>query len=370
MDKWLENIADIEALEDITLDSKLVDALYQQHDSQRKYNNDRPIHFYLPSFRTHQTSELNACHANRWPAVSITGARCRLNCDHCRAEILKPMIAAETPEALWRLTNDLVSNGSRGMLLTGGSNIRNEVEYDTYYSIIRRIKDEFPFFKLALHTGLVNEDMATSMAQAGVDVAMMDIIGSQETITHVYHLKRSVDDFEFSLQSLVGSGMRVVPHIVIGLHYGKLLGEWYALEMLQRHLPDAAVFVVVMPQYANPKKKFETPDPSEVGRFFLDARKAVDELPLLLGCARPSGEVKTQIDAYATMAGFEGIAHPADGMVELAMRLDRKVKVSSSCCSIGLGDGEFLFDETRELLNDSVPSRLNSKLGNIKIAAL
>jgi hypothetical protein len=38
------------------------------------------------------------------------------------------------------------------------------------------------------------------------------------------------------------------------------------------------------------------------------------------------------------MAGFNGIAHPADGMVELAVRLGRQVQVTPSCCSIAVGE--------------------------------
>ena len=45
-----------------------------------------------------------------------------------------------------------------------------------------------------------------------------------------------------------------------------------------------------------------------------------------------------EIDSYAVMAGLNGIAHPADGMVELAARLEREVRVTPACCSIAIGD--------------------------------
>jgi hypothetical protein len=62
-----------------------------------------------------------------------------------------------------------------------------------------------------MHTALVDDDIALSMEQAGIDAAMMDVIGSQDTITQVYHLRRSVDDFEATLESLVKTNMKVVP---------------------------------------------------------------------------------------------------------------------------------------------------------------
>lgn len=337
MTSWRELVQAVEPLQDLYLHPELVATL------ERDWNGPvdqaiPPVHFYTPTFKSYQTSELKTCGKNAWPAISITGGDCKLQCDHCKASILEPMIPARTPEDLWRAVNEIIEDGAQGMLLTGGSNHRNEVEYAPYYDTIRRIKDEFPQFRIAAHAALVGDDAALSMEQAGIDVAMMDVIGAQETITQVYHLRRSVADFEATLESLVRTRMKVVPHIVIGLHYGRMLGEWKALEIIQRHLPDAVVLVVVMPFYASEKKPFATPDSGEVGHFFRTARAALPTTPLLLGCARPPGEARMQIDTYAVMAGLDGIAHPADGAVELAARLGRRVRVTPACCSIVVGD--------------------------------
>jgi len=334
---WQRLVQAVEPLQDLELDQDLVAAL-EQDGHRFSEGAVPPVHFYTPTFKSYQTSELKSCGKNAWPAVSVTGGDCKLQCDHCKAAILEPMIPARTPEDLWRVVNGLIEDGALGLLLTGGSNHRNEVEYAPYYPTIRRIKDSHPEFRIAAHAALMDADAALSMAHAGVDVAMMDVIGAQETITNVYHLRRSVDDFERTLENLVRTPMRVVPHIVIGLHYGRMLGEWRALEIIQRHLPDAVVLVVVMPFYAPEKKPFVTPDSTEVGRFFQAARKALPGTPLLLGCARPPGESRMQIDSYAVMAGLDGIAHPADGAVELAARLGRRVRVTPACCSIVVGD--------------------------------
>jgi lipoyl synthase len=337
MSRWSELVQAVEPLQDVPLHADLVQAL-ERDWRDPAHGPIPPVHFYTPTFKTYQTSELSSCGKNAWPAVSITGGDCKLQCDHCKAKILEPMIPARTPEELWRVVNGLVEDGALGLLLTGGSNHRNEVEYAPFYDTIRRIKDNFPHFRIAAHAALVDDDGARSMEQSGIDVAMMDVIGAQETITRVYHLKRSVDDFEATLESLVRTRMRVVPHIVIGLHYGEMLGEWKALEIIQRHQPDAVVLVVVMPFYAPVKHPFATPDSETVGHFFQSARAALPDIPLLLGCARPPGQAKMQIDTYAVMAGLDGIAHPADGSVELAARLGRRIRITPACCSIIVGD--------------------------------
>ena len=328
---WLNLARQIEPLEGIALDAALVGEMQCRNGAMPA------ISFYTPTFKSYSSSEIAACGKSAWPAFSITGPDCKLQCDHCKGKVLHGMIPVRSAEDLWREVNRQIERGARGMLLTGGSNHRNEVEYGPYYPTVRRIKDHFPAFKIALHTALVDRAAARCMEDSGVDAAMMDVIGAQETITQVYHLKRSVDDFERSLESLVATGLRVVPHIVLGLHYGRLLGERRALEMVRRHRPSALVLVVVMPFYAPALRPFSVPPGREVGQFFLDARQALPDIPLQLGCARPAGRAKAEIDAYAVMAGLDGIAHPADGMVELAARLGRNARVVAACCSMAVG---------------------------------
>lgn len=346
MSAWLDIVENVEPLDGLQLNGSLVQEMENQFAGLQGERVGR-VNFYTPTFKTYATSEISGCGKSAWPAMSITGGDCKLQCDHCKAKILEPMIPVRTPEALWSQVNEQIASGAQGMLLTGGSNYRNEVEYDAFYPVIRKIKNSFPQFKIAMHTALVDMDIARRMEDSGIDAAMMDVIGAQDTISQVYHLRRTVDDFEKTLEYLVSTQMKVVPHIVIGLHYGQLLGEWQALEMIQRHVPQAVVLVVVMPFYAPENRPFETPDSAEVGRFFMDARKALPDVPLLLGCARPPGRVKAEIDSYAVMAGLNGLAHPTDGMVELAVRLSRDVRVTPACCSIAIGD-EVMAIETED----------------------
>jgi uncharacterized radical SAM superfamily protein len=349
MSAWREAVASIEALEAARLDAALV-ARLESAPTGARY-----IHFYTPTFKAYSTSEIGSCAKSAWPAVSITGGECKLQCDHCRAKVLEPMIAARTPGDLWRLVNESIEAGAKGMLLTGGSNHRDEVEYGAFLPAVRRIKDAFPQFRIAVHTALVGREMAQRLEAAGIDAAMLDVIGAQDTVAQVYHLRRPVADFERSLEHLVSTSLKVVPHIVLGLHYGRMLGEWNALEMIARHRPAALVLVVVMPFYAPEGRPFATPASDGVGRFFMDARAALPGTPILLGCARPAGRAKAEIDAYAVMAGLEGIAHPAEGVVELALRLGREVKVTPSCCSIAVGE-EVL------ALEDAAAARIDPRL--------
>ena len=330
---WIKVARGIEALEDAPFDEDMVERLQKGAD----FSALRPIRFSTPTFKEFSSEELSGCSKNSFPAFSITAGACALMCDHCEANILDPMIPATSPEMLEEKVRDLVLlQNLQGFLLSGGSNRRNEIAYERYYPVIEKLKTEFPHLRIAIHSALLDEARAKRMETAGVDTAMMDVIGAQETIRDVYHLDRSVDDFEATLASLCSTSMEVVPHIVIGLHYGRTMGEANALDICARHGIHALVLVVVMPFYAK-TGTFSAPATRDVGEIFLEARQRLANKQVLLGCARPPGMARRVIDSYAVMAGLDGIAFPADGMVALADVIGRPYHQEHACCSIKLG---------------------------------
>jgi uncharacterized radical SAM superfamily protein len=332
---WLDSIQAIEDLEDAEFDAGLVAEMQRRSNGQPQ----RLVRFSTPTFKEYESSELQSCGKNSFPAFSITAGGCALMCDHCEAKILEPMIPAVKPEILDRKVRDLVEReGLQGFLLSGGSNKRNEINYSRFYPVIEKLKRDFPFLRVAIHTALTDEAGAREMESAGVDTAMLDVIGAEETIRDVYHLDRPVEDFEKTLQAICATSMQVSPHIVIGLHYGRILGEDRALDIIARSSAQALVLVVIMPFYAKPGT-FVTPSTRDVGQTFLAAREKLGDRQVLLGCARPPGMHKRVTDAYAVMAGLDGIAFPADGAVSVANAIGRPFHQAHACCSIKLGQG-------------------------------
>jgi len=334
MTTWLDAIAGIEDLEDAEFDAGLV----ADYEARASVSAMRPIRFSTPTFREYESTELEGCGKNSFPAFSITAGACGLNCDHCQKKILEPMIPATDPGMLDARVRDLVETQQlSGFLLSGGSNKKNEIPYSRYMPVVERLKRDFPYLRIAVHSALLDERRAKEMESAGVDTVMMDVIGAQDTIREVYKLDRPVEDFEATLAALCSTSMEVTPHIVIGLHYGRILGEANALDIVSRYAVNALVLVVIMPFYAKPGT-FETPGTSDVGRIFLEARERIPDRQVLLGCARPPGMHKRVTDAYAIMAGLDGIAFPADGAVAVAHTIGRPFEQAHSCCSIKLGN--------------------------------
>ena len=81
---WLEEVAAIEDLEDAEFDAELV----SEFEQRARGVSPRPIRFSTPTFKEYETSELEGCGKNSFPAFSITAAACGLNCDHCQKKIL------------------------------------------------------------------------------------------------------------------------------------------------------------------------------------------------------------------------------------------------------------------------------------------
>lgn len=330
MTTWLDKIQDIEPFDDLPLDRSIVAAL----ETEARDRPLGPLRFFTPTFRSYASEELAGCGKASYPAFSITGGACALNCDHCQAKILDPMIPATSPAELDRRVRDLITfKDLRGFLLSGGSNRRNEVPYDRYYPTIERLKREFPYLRIAVHTALVDKPRARRMESAGIDVAMMDVIGAEETVRDVYHLNRPVADFEATLAALCETSMEIVPHVVIGLHYGQVRGENHAIEMISRYPVSALVLVIVVPYYAPAERPFAIVSPEDAARVFVAARRHVRNAPVQLGCIRPAGRHKLITDAYAVMAGFDGIAYPAEGTVALARAIGRPIEQAHACCS-------------------------------------
>jgi len=330
---WLDELTGIEDLEDAEFDAALVAEFERRKDVAVA----RPIRFSTPTFKEYETTELEGCGKNSFPAFSITAGECGLNCDHCQKKILEPMIPATNPSMLDAKVRELIETQAlSGFLLSGGSNRRNEIPYGRYLPVIEKLKHDFPDLKVAVHTALLDAARARAMEAAGVDTVMLDVIGAQETIEQVYKLARPVEDFEATLAALCATSMEVTPHIVIGLHYGRILGEANALDIVSRYDINALVLVVIMPFYARPGT-FVTPATADVGRIFLEARERLPAQQVLLGCARPPGMHKRVTDAYAIMAGLDGIAFPADGAVSVAHSIGRPFEQAHSCCSIKVG---------------------------------
>ena len=297
----------------------------------------KEVHFFAPGLKRYETAEFFPAEPQAFIPISITGAECALQCDHCRGKLLESMRTVRAKSELYELCRGLASSGTKGILISGGADALGRVPLQRYADEIGRIKELG--LKVLVHTGLVDEVLAQALAEAQVDGAMLDIIGAEETIKQVYHLQASLADYEASLANLGRHGVPAMPHVVVGLHYGRILGEEQALRMVARYPLAALVLVVLNPLVGTPMEGVRPPGVASIGRLFMLARQLFPQTPVMLGCARPAGERKRAIERLAIGAGFDGVAYPSDEAVRYARRKGYVPRFHEQCCAI-MPDGE------------------------------
>jgi lipoyl synthase len=236
-------------------------------------------------------------------------------------------------EDLFDLAVSLKRQGSEGLLVSGGSTRAGGVPLLGHLKHVPRIKEELGMTVIA-HSGVVSPQLAQGLADAGVDGVMLDIIGADETIRDVYHLDLTTADFERSLALLAERSLRIIPHIVCGLHYGKFLGEHRALEMISRYPVSTLIIVVLVPLVGTPMAHLPPPPVEDLVDFFAEARAAMPTTKVNLGCARPLGAMKQELDEAAIDHGLNGIAYPADGAIAYARSKGLEPKLYEYCCSL------------------------------------
>ncbi|MBI4635585.1 MAG: radical SAM protein [Candidatus Rokubacteria bacterium] len=296
------------------------------------------IHFYAPGLKRYRTAEYGGQDPDRFVSISVTGSECALACDHCNARVLKGMVPLKGVR-LFDLCAEVRARGARGVLVSGGCDRRGRVPLLRHAADLRRARRELGL-TIRVHPGLADEETAAALGEVDLDGAMLDVIGDEATIREVYHLDVRVEEYGRAMERLERYGVPLVPHIILGLHYGTFRGEWRALEMVGARHPKLLVLVVLMPLYGTAMARTAPPPVEQIGRFFEDARRALPGTPITLGCARPLGPVKREIDRLAVDAGLSGIAYPAEGIVAYARSRGLRPEFHDACCGVNSLGGE------------------------------
>jgi len=300
-----------------------------QSVKQKKFG--KKIHFYAPSFMYYKTSYYHSSPTD-FPTISMTGASCALKCKHCDGKVLNAMYSATTPEKLFNLCKQLERKGALGCLISGGCLPDGSVPLGKFIDIIDKVKRELGL-TVIVHTGMIDFNTAERLRNAGVDAALIDIIGSDETIREIYRLNVTVKAYEDSLKALHEARVDFVPHVIVGLHYGKLKGELYALQMISKHQPSALVIIAFMPIRGTEMEEVAPPKPTEIAKIMATARLMFPQTPIALGCMRPKGKHRIQTDILAIKAGVNAIAFPTEEAIEFAKKRRDEINFSSLCCS-------------------------------------
>ena len=264
-----------------------------------------------------------------FPAISVTGDECSLQCDHCRAHYLKGMMPAPNPADLIKIAKELDAGGAEGMLVSGGCDKNGKIPLAPFLPALKRIKLETKL-KVNLHTGLVDDEEASAIADANVDCISFDLVQDPEAIRKRLHLSCGPEAYAGTLTSLFTADIKsVVPHLLVGLSGEEDRFEIAAIEMAAKNPIDGLVILSLMPTKGTPMEGSQSPSDDHLLEIVERAVDALD-VPIILGCMRPRGNWELEIKAIGL--GVRRIAMPSPKTEVWAKAQGYGIIKRSSCC--------------------------------------
>ncbi|MGC7873338.1 radical SAM protein [Desulfosporosinus sp. SYSU MS00001] len=289
------------------------------------------IWFSAPGAK-HYENRYYANHKHYFVNLSVTGEACACRCDHCSGKLLQNMVPAPTPLKMRQVIDQLQDIGCRGILVSGGANSQGEVPLLPFLDSLAYASQKG--LKVLVHSGIITRETAMALKAAHVDQVLMDVIGDQETIHQVYHLDRRPEDYLRAMFFCREADLNIAPHVVIGLHYGQIRGEIQALEMIQQAQPKTIVLVILTPSNGTVMAGLEPPALDQASEVIAQARIMNPDIPITLGCARPSGQYKRIIEIQAVDCGVNGIAYPHEATIDYAQNRGLQTVFTEECCSL------------------------------------
>jgi len=264
----------------------------------------------------------------KYPSISITGNYCSLMCDYCRGRYLSSMKKVSTPKELYDLVKMLYKDGIKGILISGGFNSEGFLTIEPYIHVIKDIKKDFRVV-VSVHTGLISRSLAIKLRDAGVDIVDYELVVDDYVIKEVMHLKsRGHEDFIKTYDELIKYGPPyIIPHILIGANYGKVLTEFKAIDILRDYNPPITVLLILKPTENTPMTNVKVSVDDVVEVFKYVRRRLNSEIAL--GCMRPL-EMKYTLDFKLSESGLiNRIVNPLRKFIDKF-----QVENIETCCSL------------------------------------
>lgn len=267
--------------------------------------------------RTHFPDEITWS----WPldtaVLSLTGSHCALDCAHCGGHYLRGM------RPIW----DAEPDGSRSCLVSGGCDPAGRVPVLAHLDRVRAWREGRT---MNWHVGLVSEAEMETIAPL-VDVISFDFVGDEATVREVYGLEHGVETYVETYR-LLRRYARTLPHVTIGLRGGELGHERRAFELLRELGADGLVLLVFIPTPGTRYADRQPPAVPAVAELVAEARLSFPDVPLYLGCMRPKGRYRDELDPLAVRAGVNVLVSPSRPARRLAGELGLAVREMRECC--------------------------------------
>jgi uncharacterized radical SAM superfamily protein len=322
---------------------------------------------------------------NSFLNISLTGKKCELMCSHCKARLLSDMVDINSSdfvnsldfvlqggskpkenrilEIILRYQNNhaesvegaakdgktkcpgwgrgqVQGQGTQttvnGILISGGFDSMGGLPIDErILTEIKEVKKEYgQEMKVFMHLGFTDRQMAESLYEIGIDGVLVNIFSDKHSIEEIYNLKGCGPGmFYKNARLLKEAGLRVSPHLVIGLGDGSLSGEYRSLEEIARSGADSCVFAIA--KNLSKHNRFVIPEikPLDIVKLFEYAKNIMPDVPVILGCARPHGQEFEKMEIELIKLGISVIAFPSGRALDYAKDNNYSFHFEEQCCA-------------------------------------
>lgn len=250
--------------------------------------------------------------------IPIAISKCKLNCKHCMGKYLKQMKQIRNAKQLMKFSEKY--NGI-GFLISGGFD--REGRLIGLKEILLAIKELKNKFYIAIHPGFVDKKLAEEIAKA-CHIAFVDL-PSNNAIKKVFGLKKSIDDYLKSMENLLDAGIKVSPHITVGLNFGEI-EEYELLDRLKQYKIEKLVLNIVIPTTKTPFESVKV-NKEEVLNFVKYTKNKIKNIAI--GCMRPR-----DLDIDLINAGIKEMAVPSKKAIGYVKEKGIEIKRKNYCCGI------------------------------------
>jgi len=264
-------------------------------------------------------------------SVSVTGSYCELSCKHCNKKYLDSMIDIKDEN----LTKFFKTKDTA--LISGGSLKNGSVPFYLEYERIKKLKEKNLY--LNAHTGYIPSKQFEKTLI--FDTISLDIVGSDKILKQVYNLKVDLKELQENiliynefLQKIKVKKPDITPHITIGIYYGKDSYEEDAIDFISKISPEKLVLNVLIPTKNTYFEKIKEIEIRRILEVYDYAKKKLEKSSIYLGCMRPFGKNREELDFAIFEKGIDAIVNPSSKLVGLLEKNPENFIKLNGCCAL------------------------------------
>lgn len=324
----------------------------------------KEVVFAVPGSKVY-ISKYYSNRVNSFLNISLTGKKCELMCSHCKARLLSDMVDINSTDFLntsdFALNDDSKTKENRameiilryqnngfipaaggirssvnGILISGGFDRHGRLPLDErIFTEIKEIKNKYSReMKVFMHLGFTDRKTAESLYECGIDGVLVNIFSDKHSIEEIYNLKGCSPDMLYENSRLLKrAGLRVSPHLIIGLGDSSLSGEYKSVKEIAESGADSCVFVIAKNLSKPNGSAIQEIKPLDVVKLFEYAKSIMPSIPVILGCARPPGQEFEKMEIELLKLGINVIAFPSEKTLDYSKNHNYTFHFEEQCCA-------------------------------------